>query len=192
MRGDRATFIAAALGLGLAIAGCSAPQSEGPSALAGPEGAGPSGQVNRGAESATPTAPTGGPAVPGYSTPSSEGFGMTKARAVQVCMPAGERQYLAALRCPDGSVPEFARRGNVGPRNPGGSDEDMMLMMDANAVLPPGMVDAHIVDLYDVRCGDGTTVEVYMDMYHCADPDPVQAVGPLLPARTPEAPPGSI
>jgi hypothetical protein len=109
---------------------------------------------------------------------------MTKERAVNVCGPPGQRDYLGSLQCPDRSRPEFERRGNVGPRNPGPEELDMRLM-DPGYVLPPGTVDSHIVDLYDVRCADGTAVEVYMDMYHCVDPDPLRPVGPLRPAADP-------
>lgn len=59
-------------------------------------------------------------------------------------MPTGERGYLARLRCSNGQMPEFERRGSVGT-GPFGN----------------------ILDLYNVRCTAGTPAqsEVYMDMY---------------------------
>lgn len=57
--------------------------------------------------------------------------------------PGGQRAYLRRLRCGDGAAPRFDRRGNVGP-GPFGT----------------------IVDLYDVRCADGSGAEIHMDMYH--------------------------
>ena len=63
---------------------------------------------------------------------------------VRVNMPAGERAYLARLRCADGRRPDFVRQGNVGVG-----------------------VFGNIVDLYDVNCFSAKPgrVEVYMDMY---------------------------
>jgi hypothetical protein len=63
---------------------------------------------------------------------------------VRVNMPAGERGYLARLRCSDGRTPEFDRTGSVGT-GPFGN----------------------ILDLYAVRCTGGTPAksDVYMDMY---------------------------
>lgn len=63
---------------------------------------------------------------------------------VRVEGPAGERGYLAQLRCADGAAPNFQRNGNVGA-GPYGS----------------------IVDLYAVDCGASAPgqVRVYMDMY---------------------------
>ena len=63
---------------------------------------------------------------------------------VRVNMPAGERAYLARLRCSDGRRPDFVRVGNVGIGAFG-----------------------NIVDLYDVNCYSAKPgrVEIYMDMY---------------------------
>ena len=57
--------------------------------------------------------------------------------------PAGQRAYLARLRCADGTAPKFARAGNVGDG-------------------PFG----YIVDLYRVTCAGAPPVDVHMDMYH--------------------------
>ena len=64
---------------------------------------------------------------------------------VRAEMPMGERAYLARLRCSDGKVPQFQRRGSTGSS-------------------PYG----NIMDIYDVNCGEAAPgrVEVYMDMYH--------------------------
>lgn len=99
-------------------------------------------------------------------------FGRSKEEAINVCQPAGQRSYLMRLRCADGKPPRFGRRGNVGMRNePKGdlSDEDRLRQMDWSRPLGPGEVDYHVVDVYEVECTD-TTHEIFMDMYHCADP----------------------
>lgn len=69
----------------------------------------------------------------------------TRQNPVRVSGPAGERAYLARLRCSDGTTPAFERGGSVG-------------------VGPYG----NILDIYDVRCPSGSPpgAEVYMDMYH--------------------------
>ena len=141
------------------------------------------------AAAAPPAASVASPVAPG--PPGGAGFGLTKQRAVNVCMPDGERRFLSSLQCPDGSTPTFARRGNVGPRNPDSGELDMTAM-DPHHVIPPGTVDSHIIDVYDVQCSGGPSIEVFMDMYHCSDPDPLQPIGPLQPAPGAEAPPGSI
>ena len=63
---------------------------------------------------------------------------------IRVNMPAGERDYLSRLRCSDGSAPQFQRMGNAGVG-----------------------VFGNIVDVYDVRCLNGTPArsEIWMDMY---------------------------
>lgn len=62
---------------------------------------------------------------------------------VRAQMPAGEREYLSRLRCPDGTPPTFERLGSVG-------------------LSPYGA----IMDVYSVQCGTAAPVEVYIDMYH--------------------------
>ena len=62
---------------------------------------------------------------------------------VRVEMPAGERAYLARLRCADGAAPRYERRGSGG--------------------LGPYR---NIVDFYEVTCAGAEPVEVVMDMYH--------------------------
>lgn len=59
--------------------------------------------------------------------------------------PSGQRSYLSRLRCSDLSVPEFGRRGNVGPGRYG-----------------------NIVDVYEVTCvgSEPAMSDIYMDMYH--------------------------
>lgn len=104
-------------------------------------------------------------------------FGLSKEEAINVCQPGGERRYLARLRCADGQPPEFRRRGNVGQRNErqaGATEADLMRQMDMSRPLDPGEVDYHIVDLYEVVCSN-KTYEIFMDMYHCADPPVTRA-----------------
>ena len=103
-------------------------------------------------------------------------FGLTKQTAIKVCDPGGERDYLSKLRCPGGGTPQFNRVGNVGPRNPG-PGTNMALMINSKVVLPAGVIDEHIIDEYEVTCAGGVKTKVYMDMYHCLDPDPLQNVG---------------
>jgi hypothetical protein len=67
----------------------------------------------------------------------------TAENPVRVGGPAGERAYLARLRCEDGRYPEFERAGSVG-------------------VGPWG----YIMDAYSVDCPSGQKATVYMDMYH--------------------------
>lgn len=101
-----------------------------------------------------------------------ETLGRTKHLAIEVCQPAGERAYLSRLRCADGQAPRFERSGNVGPRHdikPGTPDSVLLDQMDMHRPLPPGEVDYHVIDLYEVVCSDQTH-EIYMDMYHCTGP----------------------
>lgn len=63
---------------------------------------------------------------------------------VRVNRPAGERAYLARLRCSDGRRPDFVRVGNVGIG-----------------------VYGNVIDRYDVNCHSAAPgrVDIYMDMY---------------------------
>jgi hypothetical protein len=82
--------------------------------------------------------------------------------------------YLSRLRCPDGQPPRFGRRGNVGARNPRNADdtdEDVIRQLNMSRRLEPGEVDHHVIDVYEVECSDQRH-EIFMDMYHCADPRP--------------------
>lgn len=69
----------------------------------------------------------------------------SKDNPVRVEQPAGERAYLARLRCADDTPPGYRRLGSIG----GG---------------PYGT----ILDLYEVNCDSSApaTAEVIMDMYH--------------------------
>jgi len=58
--------------------------------------------------------------------------------------PAGENEYLARLRCPEGKQPFFERRGSVAERSPYGS----------------------IMDVYEVVCDAPPKRDVFIDMYH--------------------------
>lgn len=122
--------------------------------------------------SAEPAAPEPPRAPPPVKDDVLATFGRSKEEAINVCQPMGQRKYLSRLRCSDGQPPRFGRRGNVGARNQrkgGVTEEDMIRQMDMSRVLGPGEVDYHIIDLYEVECSD-TTHEIFMDMYHCADP----------------------
>jgi hypothetical protein len=67
----------------------------------------------------------------------------SKQNPVRVGGPAGERAYLARLRCEDGRYPEFEREGSAG-------------------IGPWG----YILDVYSVNCASGQQASVFMDMYH--------------------------
>jgi hypothetical protein len=114
------------------------------------------------------------------AAPAAGGYGLSKAEAIEVCEPMGQRQYLARLLCPDSRHPEFARAGNVGPRQdiPENASDEMLDAMMADMFKPrklqPGEPDYHIVDAYEVACGEQVTV-LYLDMYHCAQDRPDRA-----------------
>ena len=119
-----------------------------------------------------PGAQQAGEAGRSQSTQPAPGLGDTKATAIEVCMPPGQRAYLNRLLCADGSKPSYFRVGNFGPRNevpPKLSDEDRTRLMLGK--LQPGDPDLHIVDGYQVSCGE-TKRMVYMDMYHCKQAPP--------------------
>jgi hypothetical protein len=99
---------------------------------------------------------------------SRPGFAVNKASAAEVCLPEGELDYLKSLRCPSGDRPRFHRIGSVGSRNPAEANDPRLLQqMDISGVLGPGDPDLHIVDAYELRCGE-KAFTVYLDMYHCA------------------------
>lgn len=126
---------------------------------------------------APPVPPTDAPTA---DAPTADGYGLSKAEAIEVCEPMGQRQYLARLLCPDSRHPEFARAGNVGPRQdiPENASDEMLDAMMADMFKPrklqPGEPDYHIVDAYEVACGEQVTV-LYLDMYHCAQDRPDRA-----------------
>ena len=62
---------------------------------------------------------------------------------VKAHMPAGQREYLRRLRCPDGEPPKFERVGSLGPG-------------------PYGK----IIDGYKLECPGAEPSWVVMDMYH--------------------------
>lgn len=110
----------------------------------------------------------------------ADSYGLSKEQAVEVCKPRGEHEYLARLVCPDSEHATFERSGNFGERTPLPDDlsddatnrliEDMM----GYKALQPGEADYHIVDGYEVACGE-TKIRVYLDMYHCDAPRPTRA-----------------
>jgi hypothetical protein len=110
------------------------------------------------------------------AAPSASAATKAADNVVEVCKPAGERQYLQRLRCPDGSAPTFARSGSGGSRTPYEEEDEKKVMeqMFREGPLAPGEPDYHVVDYYDVRCG-ATEIEVVMDMYHCNQDPPTQA-----------------
>jgi hypothetical protein len=109
-----------------------------------------------------------------------DGYGMSKAQAIEVCYPQGQREYLARLVCPGGAHPSFERSGSVGPRTP--LPDDMSdaqveaLLADMRSPDKAGGEgpDLHVVDAYEVVCGEQRT-RLYLDMYHCAAERPTRA-----------------
>jgi hypothetical protein len=112
--------------------------------------------------------------------PPAAGWGDSKATAIEVCRPAGQRAYLAQLVCPDGSRPSYRRSGNVGPRmDPPASMTEaqnaaVLAAMLAFRAPAPGERDHHIVDAYELSCG-AVRRTLYLDMYHCDRSPPEQA-----------------
>lgn len=110
-------------------------------------------------------------------TAAAEGYGLSREQAIEVCYPEGEQQYLARLVCPDNSHPAFERTGSVGPRQsiPKDMSEEKIasLLADLRKTRKrePGEPDHHIIDAYEVVCGEVATT-VYLDMYHCAQDRP--------------------
>ena len=115
--------------------------------------------------------------IAGVTTAAAEGYGLSREQAIEVCYPEGEQQYLARLVCPDNSHPAFERTGSVGPRQsiPKDMSEEKIasLLADLRKTRKrePGEPDHHIIDAYEVVCGEVTTT-VYLDMYHCAQDRP--------------------
>ncbi len=124
-------------------------------------------------------APQSVPSAP--ATPAApSGLGRTKATAIEVCRPQGERAYLSQLECAGGERPKYRRVGSFGPRTPvppARSDADVTAQLKralSARALRPGEPDIHIVDGYEVVCNDATHM-IYMDMYHCEQPAPTVA-----------------
>ena len=126
-----------------------------------------------GCTTTTPAASQAGDAAPTKSASPAPGLGDTKALAIEVCMPPGQRAYLNRLLCADGSKPSYYRVGNFGPRNEvpkGLSDDEISRLMMGK--LKPGDPDLHI-DGYELSCGASKRM-VFMDMYHCHQAPPTE------------------
>jgi len=72
----------------------------------------------------------------------------TVANPIRAIGPAGQRDYLAHLRCDDGLPPAFHRRGSGGPGGYG-----------------------KMVDFYEVTCRGQSAVTLVLDLYHCRQDD---------------------
>ena len=107
-----------------------------------------------------------------HAVPGPAGMGLSRERAVEVCLPPGEKAYLETLRCPGrGAKPQLHRAGNAGTRNTpvDPNDPRTLLQMDPERPLQPGEPDLHIVDAIEARC-PGATYTIFFDMYHCPAP----------------------
>jgi hypothetical protein len=106
-------------------------------------------------------------------------YGLTIKASVEVCDPKGEDEYLSRLICPAGDHPSFERFGSVGARNPttnlSKAEKEKMLDADLSGRdLEPGETDYHIIDGFEVNCGESKAT-VYLDMYHCSSAPPTDA-----------------
>jgi hypothetical protein len=111
------------------------------------------------------------------STAAAGPLGASKATSVEVCEPSGERAYLQRLRCPDGTAPRFGRAGSLGMRTePRTAEEEKAAEAQTlgGRTVAAGEADYHVVDMYEVRCGDAVH-EVFLDMYHCDQRAPEEA-----------------
>ena len=121
-------------------------------------------------------APGGSAGAEATPTPEAEP-GLSREHALEVCDPGGERAYLDRLRCADGSVPTYSRRGSVGSRFPTetAAQEEAALEQTMERRPPAkGELDHHVLDLYELIC-PGRTYALLMDMYHCDQPPPAVA-----------------
>ena len=112
------------------------------------------------------------------AAPEAVTLGSSKQNAIEVCMPAGQRAYLARLRCDDGQAPTFQRSGSVGmrtalPEQIEGESSEAYLHRVHEQRAGYGK-DYHIVDVYRVACSQAVH-SVYLDMYHCQAAAPSQA-----------------
>ena len=103
----------------------------------------------------------------------SPDFGLSRAAAVEVCLPPGQAAFLKGLRCPGGAPPRAERQGSVGTRTEVGPDdgERALLQMDPGRPLQRGERDLHVVDAFRLACGARETT-LFLDMYHCGVPPP--------------------
>ena len=108
----------------------------------------------------------------------SPDYGMDKKTAIEVCMPAGERAYLARLVCPSGESPKYQRIGSVGLRYkmPGSLTDDQQLALARRQAtgLEQGEIDHHMIDKYEVACPFEVKY-IFLDMYHCNSAPPAIA-----------------
>ena len=108
-----------------------------------------------------------------------EGNGLSRERAIELCLPPQQQSYLNALRCPGrGEKPQAKRMGSIGTRNPSPDPNDprILLQMDPERPLAPGEPDLHIVDAVEARC-PGATYTLFFDMYHCPSPEQLPPQG---------------
>src|SRR5207244_10736684 len=92
-----------------------------------------------------------------HAAPGPKGMGLSKQRAVEVCLPPGEKAYTATLRCLSGDKPQIKRIGSVGTRNQpvDPNDPRILFQMDPERLLQHGEPDLHIVDHIDARYAGG-------------------------------------
>lgn len=120
--------------------------------------------------------------MPTTSQP-KDALGESKASAIEVCRPEGQRAYLSRLVCGDGASPHYRRVGSFGNRTELPNNANTLSKEEQNALLDSilgrtprqaGEPDYHIVDVYEVACGSERR-SLYMDMYHCDAQPPGEA-----------------
>jgi hypothetical protein len=128
--------------------------------------------------------------TPALNEPEEASLGRSKFSPVEACRISGKDAYLARLVCESGDRIEIGQRGSVGPRTEmksNATQEEVREIIRRNLQYSSpaaGEPDYHIVDAYPVKCG-ATVRFVYLDMYHCDKPVPVDAPRgfKLLPAQ---------
>jgi hypothetical protein len=107
-------------------------------------------------------------------------LGESKQMPIEVCMPAGQRAYLSRLVCPGGDPPSYKRVGSFGNRNdvpkklPPNEEQALLERVMRGAPLQAGEVDYHVVDGYELSCGETRRI-LFLDMYHCHQLPPTVA-----------------
>lgn len=118
-------------------------------------------------------------------------YALSQDDPIEACRPDGARRYLEGLACPSGERVVFTRLGSMNTRTPLPADmtqAQVVAMVEANLAaraLAPGEPDYHVIDAYQVECGDSGKTTLYVDAYHCGASRP-----PRVPAGFRIAPQG--
>ena len=108
-------------------------------------------------------------------------YGRSHANPVEVCRPDGARRYFERLVCPSGERAAFTRLGSMDTRTPLPADmtqAQVVAMIEGNLAARPlaqGEPDYHVLDGYQVECGDTGKTLLCVDAYHCGASPPPRA-----------------